>query len=403
MENIYIARQPIYDSKLNVIAYELLFRANIQNEANVIDGESATTNVIINALTEIGIDQLVGPHLAFINLTRSHIITFSELPLPEMKSKLVLEVLEDVQAEETIVKAVTKLSNEGYTIALDDFIYNESLQPLVNIADIIKIDLMAINAQQLQEHVKILFNGKRKLLAEKVETQEEFERCKALGFDYFQGYFFSKPNIVQGRSLPANKLAIIKLLAKLQDLDTSNEILSRTISQDVTISLRILRYINSAQFGLGQEVNSIQQAIMMLGRTTIQNLANLVAMSQIENKPHELLIISMIRAKMAENIARLIKTNKETCFTTGLFSVIDALMDQDMESLLQNLPLNEKIKSALLHHDGESGKILRCVLAYESGDWKNSFYEHLDINTIRDCYLDALKWASESEFLLKST
>jgi EAL and modified HD-GYP domain-containing signal transduction protein len=125
-------------------------------------------------------------------------------------------------------------------------------------------------------------------------------------------------------------------------------------------------------------------------------------MSQIENKPHELLIISMIRAKMAENIARLIKADKEASFTTGLFSVVSVLMDQDMESLMQNLPLNEKIKTALLHHDGELGKILGCVLAYESGDWKNSFYEHFDINIIRDCYLDALKWASASEFLLKA-
>lgn len=403
MENIFIARQPIFNAQLNVFAYELLFRSDQNNAANVLDGESATTNVIINALTEIGMDQLVGPHLAFINLTRSHLITLSELPLDEIKDKLVLEILEDIQAEDVVVKAVTKLSKDGFTIALDDFIYHEKLQPLVELSDIIKIDLMALTARELEEQVKILANGKRKLLAEKVETQEEFDRCKTLGFDFFQGYFFSKPNIVSGHSLPANKLAIIKLLAKFQETESSAEELASIITQDVTLSLRILRYINSAQFGLGKKVNSIQQAIMMLGRNTIRNLANLVAMSQIENKPHELLIISMTRAKMAENLARQHKADKETCFTMGLFSVIDSLMDQDMQTLMNNLPLADEIKNALLHYKGKAGTILQCVLAYESGDWENSVFEDYDINECRDSYIDALNWASASEFLLKTT
>jgi len=168
------------------------------------------------------------------------------------------------------------------------------------------------------------------------------------------------------------------------------------------MSVRVLRYINSAQFGFGKEVDSIQQAIMMLGRTTIRNLANLVSMSQIEDKPHELLIISMIRAKMSENIAHLLKIDKEVCFTTGLFSIIDTLMNQDMEILIEGLPLTENIRTALIRREGEPGKILNCVLAYESGDWKNANYDKLSINEVRECYLDALKWASSSEFLLKA-
>ncbi len=401
MDDIYIARQPIYDANLKVIAYELLFRSGKTNEANVIDGDSATTNVIINALTEIGMDQLVGPHKAFINLTRNHIIQMAEQPLHELKERLVLEILEDIKAEEVIVNAVKKLAKDGFTIALDDFIYSESLQPLVDISNIIKIDLMALTDKELEAHVIKLADGKRKLLAEKVETQEEFDRCKELGFDYYQGYFFSKPQIIKGQSLPANKLAIMKLLAKLQDDESSTAELAQTITQDITMSVRVLRYINSAQFGFGKEVNSIQQAIMMLGRTTIRNLANLVTMSQIEDKPHELLIISMIRAKMAENIAQIVKADKEACFTTGLFSIIDTLMNNDMELLIEGLPLVENIRTALIRREGELGEILNCVLAYESGDWKNSHYKKLSIDEIRDCYLDALKWASASEFLMK--
>ena len=402
MDDIYIARQPIYDAQLKVIAYELLFRSGkTVNEADFLDGDSATTNVIITAITEIGMDQLVGPHRAFINLTHNHILQMAEQPMPELKERIVLEILEDIKAEEAIVEAVAKLAKKGFTIALDDFIYSDDLQPLVDLSDIIKIDLMALDDKELEEHAVKLMNGKRKLLAEKVETQEEFDRCKELGFDYYQGYFFSKPQIIKGQSLPANKIAIMKLLAKLQDNESNTEELAQIISQDVTMSVRVLRYINSAQFGFSKEVDSIQQAIMMLGRTTIRNLANLVTMSQIEDKPHELLIISMIRARMAENIAQLINEDKEISFTTGLFSIIDTLMNQDMKLLIEGLPLTENIRVALIRREGELGKILNCVLAYESGDWKNANHDKLDINVIRECYLEALQWASSSEFLLK--
>ena len=400
MDQIYIARQPIYDAQLKVVAYELLFRSGTTNTADFLDGDAATTNVIVNSITEIGMDQLVGPHRAFINLTHNHILQMAEQPLPELKDRLVLEILEDIKADDAIIEAVNKLAKEGFTIALDDFIYSKSLQPLVELSDIIKIDLMALNDNELEMHVKKLSNGKRKLLAEKVETHEEFNRCKELGFDYYQGYFFSKPQIIEGKSLPANKIAILSLLAKLQDNESSNEDLAEIISQDITMSVRVLRYINSAQFGFAKEVDSIQQAILMLGRTTIRNLATLVSMSQVKGKPHELLIISMIRSKMAENIAQRVKANKDVCFTIGLFSIIDTLMDQDMSVLIEGLPLTESIRTALISYEGELGKILHCVLAYEDGDWENAHYDNLSINEIRDCYLDALNWSNTSNSLI---
>lgn len=399
MDDIFIGRQPIYDAKLNVVAYELLFRSGNVNQANVVDGDNATTNVIINAITEIGMDQLVGPYRAFINLTHNHILKMAEQPMHELKDRLVLEILEDIKAEDAIVEAINKLSKSGFTIALDDFIYNKSLQPLIDISNIIKIDLTILDDKNLEIHAIKLANGKRKLLAEKVETQEDFDRCKKLGFDYYQGYFFSKPQIIKGKGLPANKIAIMKLLAKLQDSESSNEELAETISHDVTMSVRVLRYINSAQFGFSKEVESIQQAIMMLGRSTIRNLANLVSMSQVEDKPHELLITSMIRAKMAENIAQLVNADKDACFTTGLFSIIDTLMNQEMELLIEGLPLSESIRAALIRYEGELGEILHCVLAYENGDWKNSNYDKLSVNEIRESYLNALQWATTNDFL----
>lgn len=400
MADLFIGRQPIYDENLNVVAYELLFRSGEANAANVTDGDSATTDVLLNAITEIGIEQLVGGHRAFINLTHNHVLQMAEKPFHEIKDRLVLEVLEDIKAEQSVVDAITSLAKKGFKIALDDFIYDESLQPLVDIADIIKIDLMALNREGLDEQVKILKDGNRKLLAEKVETEEEYEHCKQLGFNYFQGYYFSKPQIIKGQKLPANKLAAMELLSTLQDPDSSIEDLVTTISHDITMSVRVLRYLNSAQFGMGKEVESIQKAILMLGRSTIRNLANLVAMSKVEGKPHELIITSMVRARMAENIANRVDSDKDISFTTGLLSIIDSLMNQDMETLTNSLPLPENIKTALLHHEGELGKILKCVLSYELGDWDNAIYGDLTIDEVRDSYLDAIEWATRSATLL---
>jgi len=192
----------------------------------------------------------------------------------------------------------------------------------------------------------------------------------------------------------------MQLLAKLQDPESSMDDLASLISQDVTMSMRILRYINSAQFNLGKEIESIQRATVMLGRSTIRNIANLIAMSQIENKPNELIVISMIRAKMAENIAALVNFDKEVCFTIGLFSVIDALMDQEMGELIEKLPLPENMKLALLRHEGVLGKILSCVIAYENGDWENAVYVDLKDEELQSSFLAALKWANESASVL---
>jgi len=403
MEDIFVGRQPIFDTKLDVFAYELLFRSGDANAANVTDGDTATSDVILNALTEIGMETLVGQHKAFINLTYNHILNMSNLPYPEFKEKLVLEILEDIKAEDSIVEAVTGLVKSGYTVALDDFIYHESLKPLVDVADIIKIDLMAISKDELEQHVALLKDDKRKLLAEKVETQQEFEHCKELGFDYFQGYFFSKPNIVKGQKLPTNKVAILELLAKLQDPAVSDSELSKIIMQDVTMSVRVLRYINSAQFGLGKEIESIQQAIMMLGRTTICNLANLVALSQIQDKPHELLIISLVRAKMSEIIADLANLDKNISFTVGLFSNLDSLMDQEMSVLVESLPLSDNIKLALLEKQGVLGEMLRSIIAYENCEWEEANFGAINSTKIRDCFFEALEWATTHSSLLRSS
>ncbi len=398
MHNIFIGRQAIYDKELKVSAYELLSRNNAdQNEAFVDEHNAnyATTIVMLNALTEIGLQQLVGNRPAFINLTYDFLI--GEHAIPDLRNQLVLEILEDVEVTEELVAAVKKLSDSGYMIALDDFIYHDKMLPLVEIADIIKIDILQLDETGLREHVKKLRQFNVRLLAEKVETQEEYELCKELGFDYFQGYFFCKPNIVEGHRAPANRITIVNLLAQLQDPNVQIEKLEELISQDLALSYRLLKYINSAAFALQREVDSIHHAIVMLGLNTIRSLANLMLMSNIDDKPHELLVIAIIRARMSEELGLNIdKKMKDTFFIAGLFSVIDALMDSSMEDIVSQLPLSSELKEALLEQKGIIGEALKCCIAFERADWKNVHFSDLEQSTIQKSYFDAVIWSNEA-------
>ncbi len=396
MSDIYIGRQPIYDRKLNVYAYELLFRAASDNSANFTDGDKATSDVIVNTFLEIGLDNIVGNRLAFINLTRTFFVGEHTISLP--KDRVVLELLEDIEADQEVVNSVKRLSKQGYSIALDDFIYHESLQPLVQLADIVKIDIMSMEREEIREHVEALRQHPLRLLAEKVETQEEHEYCMKLGFDYFQGYFFAQPKVIRGQRLPNNRLAILKLLSRLQDPEITSKQLEELIAQDVAFSYRILRYVNSAAYAPPRKIESVHQAVVRLGIQTIKSWTALLAMSQVDNKPTELVVTAMVRGKMAEEMAKALNADQpDSFFTVGLFSALDALMDNSMEEILTQLPLADHIAQALLHRGGGlHGEVLDCVLAYERGEWENLGCNQLGTQRVRTCYLEAVQWANNA-------
>ena len=395
MSDIFIGRQPIYDRKLGVYPYELLFRSEQSNAADITDGDKATSDVIVNAFLEIGLDNIVNKRKAFINLTRSFFVNHETISLP--KDRVVLELLEDIEADDEVIEGVMRLSEQGYTIALDDFIYHESLKPLVKLANLIKIDIMSLDRNEIRDHVQALRKHPVKLVAEKVETQQDFDYCKDLGFDYFQGYFFAQPKVIRSRRLPNNRIAILKLLRRLQDPDITPDQLEDLVAQDVAFSYRILRYVNSAAYSLSRKIESIQQAVAIIGLQTIKSWTTLLAMSQVDNKPTELVVTAMVRGKMAEELARAEKyASPDAFFTIGLFSALDALMDNTMEEILTQLPLAEHISNALLHHQGVHGEILSCVLAYERGEWEQVKRSTLSMSRIRDCYLSAVHWAEDT-------
>lgn len=338
--------------------------------------------------------------MAFINLTRSFLV--SEDPLPFPKERVVLEILEDIKADADVVLGVHKLAQQGYCMALDDFVYDEKLRPLIELAHIIKIDLMALSREALQEHVRLLRKYPVKLLAEKIETPEEFEHCKQLGFDYFQGYFLSKPNIVQGQQLPPNRLAVLQLLAKLQDTESGSGDLERLVSQDVGLSYKLLRYINSAFFAFPKKIESIRQAVVYLGIQAIKSWVTLLVVAGMDDKPAELVIQAMQRAKMCELLAKTAKRPQvESYFIVGLFSLLEALMDTPLAEILDKLPFTDDVRRALLEHEGPYGEALLCVLAYEKGDFNRARFDRLSPSQMTDAYVAAARWADESTRVMK--
>ena len=389
----FVGRQPIYGKSINVFAYELLFRSNEINRASFVDGDAATAQVMLNTFLEIGLDHIVDNHLAFINLTRDFVLGNYCVALP--KDRVVLEVLENMGVDEELMDALRRLSGLGYRIALDDFVYHESLQPLVELADIIKVDVQELDRETVAEHVAILRQHPVKLLAEKVETHEEFEFCRDLGFDYFQGYFFCKPNIISVKPMPANRMAVLALLAQLQNPTIEISQLKRIIQEDLSLGSQVLRYINSAFFEMPKQIDSINQAVYMVGTDRLRTWASLLMLARIEDKPIELLVTGIVRARMCEQLALALNVREvDHFFTVGLFSILDGLLDRPMEDIIPTLPLDLDIRQALLNRKGVLGMTLDCVLAYERGDWDTVLCHRMEVETIKAAYLEAISWTS---------
>ena len=333
MSDLYIARQPIYNHALNVIAYELLYRDDGQNRASFVDGDTATSQVVINAFLEIGLENLVGQHKAFINLTRSFLLESQPMPFP--KEQVVLELLENIVMDNEVVAACRRLVAAGHILALDDFVYNETSKSLLETIHIVKIDVLALGMEQTRRHVAALKPFKVKLLAEKIESYEILEQCQVLGFDYFQGYFLARPNLIKQQRAPVVRLTALRTLSILQNPQAEVTDIEAIIAQDVSLSYKLLHYINSAAVSLPKKVDSIRQALIIAGTQCIRLWATLIVFSNFNEKPHEIMTIALARARMCELLAEKMRLkNTESFFTVGLFSVLDALMDQPLKDIL---------------------------------------------------------------------
>ena len=401
MHDFYIGRQPIYGRNLNVYAYELLFRGSDVNYADVAEGDRATSQVILSAFTEIGLDRVVGERLAFLNLTRGFII--GEYPLPVPQERVVLEVLEDVLPDPEVLAGLRRLKDLGYSIALDDFVFSESHRPLLPLADIVKVDCLDLDAAEIRAQVEPLRPFQVELLAEKIETQEQFTVCRDLGFDYFQGYFLSRPNVIHERGIETNRGNLLRLLADLQDPACQFDRVHELVSQDVALSYKLLRHINTATYGLRRRVDSVRETLVYLGFQQVKNLASLFLLASVDHKPQDLVMTSMLRARMCELMAQASEgQDGHQAFTVGLFSMLDALMDCPMETVLERLPLAEDLRRALLERTGDLGELLASAQAYERGDWERVPCLDLSRGAIKAAFLGAVEWVDGIERQLQS-
>ncbi|BBO85183.1 hypothetical protein DSCO28_57490 [Desulfosarcina ovata subsp. sediminis] len=398
MEDVYVARQPIFNKKKAVVAYELLFRNGAVNQVPVIQGDVATKTLLANTFFTIGINALAEGKKTFINFTQN--LLENKIPLLLPKETTVVEILEDVQPGPALINACEELSAAGYTLALDDFVYAPELDPLIALADIIKFDFRLTPATELNADLKRLPIDRLHLLAEKVESIEEFESALQMGFDLFQGYFFCKPEIVQGREIKGFQLNLMMIMAQINSGRFSLKNLENIIVRDMGISYKLLKYVNSVFFARVRKVSSVKQALVYLGENEIRRFVSLVAMSRLaKGKPDELVRMACVRGKFCEllsNDARE-RTSPSEMFTLGMFSLIDAVTDQPMDKVLGELPLTDSIKLALIHKKGRLARFIELVTAYENGRWSEitQLAEALksDDAKIPAFYLRACQWA----------
>lgn len=391
--DIFVARQPVFNTKTDLFAYELLFRNQDENTAAITDGNAASSQVILNAFVDMNFHAIAKYHPVFINLTQDFIM--GELPLPMAPDALIIEIPEDVDVSEPLLNILNGFKRKGYTLAFNYPEPDESKTPLLSVVDIVKIDMQRCDREQLPAQVSAVKQYEVKILGEKIETHEDFEWCKELGFDYFQGFFFSKPKNFTAQSIKPNRLAVLRILASLQDPDCDIRELEELISNDVSMSYKILRIINSALYSMPRTIDSVKQAIMALGLKAIRDWVAIISLTDIDDKPRELVALSLQRARMMQSLAEASNLDPDAAFTTGLFSCIDALMDQSMGRIMSELPLANDIVRALLNKDGAMGELLEFVIRYEEGDWDNLTYESLSVAELRQHYLESIQWSSD--------
>ncbi|MEA2448852.1 MAG: hypothetical protein QOG63_784 [Thermoleophilaceae bacterium] len=389
MSDVFVARQPIFDPSLDVTAYELLFRgSNAIDRAIISDHDEATATVVVNAFTELGIETVVGQNRAWVNVGRDFVVGGMAFALPA--DRVVLELLEDQVVDDELITAIELMRRDGYSFALDDFIWSDDRVPLLSLVDVVKVEVLGRDFGDVVSDVERLAPYGVRLLAEKVETREEYEACAALGFELFQGYFFCKPQTLAARGVAPNRLAMLQLLAALNDPNVDFAQLETLISRDVALSYRLLRYINSAFFGLRREVDSIGRALALLGLENVKRWSTLTVFAGIEDKPRELIVTALSRARFCELAGpRLLDgARPDRLFTLGLFSVIDALMDAPMADLLATIPFPAEMSDALISRSGPHGALLATALDCERGRFPS--------DELAGLHMQALAWASEA-------
>ena len=360
---IIIGRQPIFDRDYRVAAYEILYRNTDRcSDANM------TAQVIVNTIMDIGLDKIAGSLPLFFNIDETFLLNETELTQALPPELVYFEILETVPPSAEVLAACQRLKDKGYKIALDDVISIEAARPFIKFLDVLKIDW--IDAPNAAAIIREFRQYPVKFLAEKIETYDDMEAAKALNLDFYQGYFFCKPDTVTGTKPPESRMSILRAMQQAITATSIDEMFD-VVRQDVSLSYRLLKYINSAAFGLKREVQSIEQALSLLGLNNIRRWLTLLTMTSLgANKPPELIRQALWRARFLESLARQMGENiVDDDFMVGLFSILDALLDCSMQDSLKEINLVDHVHNGLIDLNSPMGKKLALSFAIEQGDW----------------------------------
>jgi c-di-GMP-related signal transduction protein len=395
----FIARQPIFDRKLHTFGYELLFRSGVENIFTFTDGDQAS-KVVIDSIFLLGLDALTDSHKAFFNCTREILTQEFAYLLP--KEKVVLEVLESVKMDEDVLRVCKELKAEGYQLALDDVEADSTRHPLSSFADFIKVDFIKTTPNERRVLARHFAQQDCTILAEKVETQDEFRSALEMGYDLCQGFFFAKPQMMSRREIPSFKANMLLILSEANKSELNLDGIAESMEREASVCFKLLKYLNSFAFAFRREIHSIRHGLALMGENEVRRWVSLVVTSAMaEDKPAELMISSLIRARCCDLLASSfrIESRRTDLFLAGLFSLMDAVLDLPMATILADVPLAQDCRKVLLSHSGVLWPPFEATVAMEKGDWEGlsriARERNVKEDEIADAHMKALEWACQ--------
>lgn len=390
------------DSASNLFAYELLFRGGEEDRASFDDENQASASVILNTFIEIGLEDVVGTHEAFVRMTDQFMESEFFRSLPRNRTILILP--DDVKPGGETFSAAKNAVDQGYRIALNNYRMQDGVGPLLDLAGFVKIDCLNKKPEEVRPLFDSLRGRKLRVIADRVETQEVFSQMREIGFRYFKGYYFCKPDVMRRKTVPTSRVAVMELLARIQEPDVAMTRIQEIIERNVSISYRILRYVNSALYSFPRRIESIRHATSLLGLERVRDCLTLSLLAEIEDKPFQLSVTALVRARTCQLLARSVGNIHEgVFFSAGLLSVLDAVLDMPMVKVVEVMRLAKELKEALLNHTGPAGNALRAALGCETAAIDTKALRIFGARTLRQSHVQAIKWVSELDNAMAGT
>ncbi len=393
LEVVHLGRQAIYDASLHSRAYELFYRSRVGREAKPDDADRATCSVVLSAFAELGLQRVASDKRVFLNV--AHDVISGALPLPVSPSIVVLQVRDYEHSAGELVVALRQRRAEGYQVALDGFVFRHETAPLLEVADYLKFNVRRLGLDGLAEQLQLVRGFAGESVACKIDTSEQFNRCVTAGCDYFQGRFLFRPQVLSHKRLPKGLKTITRLLSRLRDPAVELAEIERIVKTDAALTLAVLRFLGSAAYALPNPVTSVAHAVTLLGLREFSKWVTVIALTSTTVRPSELCLVALIRARASELVAAQTGADPDGAFMVGLMSGLEALFERSLPDLLDELPVADEIRVAVLEHGGVLGKILADVVSREDDEAPIS--TRFDARIVTHAWLEAVSWATDAQ------